>query len=268
MGRGARRPASGAFTIVELLVVIAIIALLLSILLPSLRAAKEIARLLMCKANLRLIGTALPNYATSNAGYVVIGEYHISDEEGETDTLETILTRQKYVPGQMTDNLTDMPKGQTAFRCPSGVRKAVRITDLYWVEPSAYSESGAVAIGRRHQLPSGGAKYVQTWYGANLATWYSGRYPFGRWRVNDPGHDRNQNRKMRTIVRPSALVSLYDGIWCHNAWAYQRIHARHMFRRSTNVVFFDGHCETFDRRNLPFDGFSPDEWPIWRTDHQ
>ena len=51
------------FTLVELLVVISVIALLLSIMMPALNQAKEIARALVCAAQMRVYGTAVNLYA-------------------------------------------------------------------------------------------------------------------------------------------------------------------------------------------------------------
>jgi prepilin-type N-terminal cleavage/methylation domain-containing protein len=58
-----------AFTLIELLVVVAIIALLISILLPSLSRARELSKRTICAANLRGIGQACKVYATDNQDY-------------------------------------------------------------------------------------------------------------------------------------------------------------------------------------------------------
>ncbi|MBL7214220.1 MAG: type II secretion system protein [Phycisphaerae bacterium] len=55
-----------AFTLIELLVVIAIIALLLSVILPSLNKAKEYAREITCRSNLRQWGLVTSLYNSDN----------------------------------------------------------------------------------------------------------------------------------------------------------------------------------------------------------
>jgi prepilin-type N-terminal cleavage/methylation domain-containing protein/prepilin-type processing-associated H-X9-DG protein len=58
-----RRP---AFTLIELLAVVAIIALLLTLLAPSLERARDLAREAVCRANERGLGTAFQVYASQN----------------------------------------------------------------------------------------------------------------------------------------------------------------------------------------------------------
>lgn len=76
--RGARR----AFTLIELLVVISIIALLVSMLLPTLSKAKERARALECKNNQNLIVKGLVTYAADYMMYPYnYREYHPSGDQ-------------------------------------------------------------------------------------------------------------------------------------------------------------------------------------------
>lgn len=62
------------FTLIELLVVIAIIALLLSILLPSLKLAKKQAQMIICKSNLHQWGMIWKMYTDDNNGNFDDGE--------------------------------------------------------------------------------------------------------------------------------------------------------------------------------------------------
>jgi len=66
----ARDGRTAGFTLIELLVVVAIIALLVTILMPSLNQAKELARRAVCASNLRTYAIAAITFGGEHDGYL------------------------------------------------------------------------------------------------------------------------------------------------------------------------------------------------------
>ncbi len=84
-----------AFTLIELLVVVAIIGLLISLVLPSLSAARQQARAAKCLSNLRVLGQGLAIYATQHRDALVPGRLPRVDD---CNTYATIRGGRKFRP--------------------------------------------------------------------------------------------------------------------------------------------------------------------------
>ncbi len=70
-----RHSPSRAFSLVEILIVIAVVAVLLSLLLPSISMARELARRTRCQANLRTLIISSIAMSNDNKGVVPYGAY-------------------------------------------------------------------------------------------------------------------------------------------------------------------------------------------------
>ena len=115
-----------AFTLIELLVVIAIIAVLMAILMPSLKLAREQARSLHCRSNVRTLTMAWLMYKDENDGKLVNGF-----TPGPSDTpawvvmppnaaTASVEEKKEYIKDGL---LWPYVKEIEVYRCPSDKRK-------------------------------------------------------------------------------------------------------------------------------------------------
>jgi prepilin-type N-terminal cleavage/methylation domain-containing protein/prepilin-type processing-associated H-X9-DG protein len=121
-----KRQAKG-FTLIELLVVVAIIAVLISILLPSLSQARMQAKRVVCTSNFRQIGVAMASYEMEYNSFPTISynPYFNKDNYwqgqlarylGFSGNIESGLT---YSPGNWTGDQARYPDRQVPiFQCP------------------------------------------------------------------------------------------------------------------------------------------------------
>ncbi len=115
--RSGQAKRSMRFTLIELLVVIAIIAILASLLLPALAAAKEKSKQIGCASNVKQLGVAIALYADESEDWLPI-----SCQAGGGDYRNWRLEVARYV-GIAATSTGDNNLGLGVFRCPAWTDK-------------------------------------------------------------------------------------------------------------------------------------------------
>lgn len=164
-----------AFSIVELLVVITIVAMLMALILPSLKQAREIAILVKCSAQTRSI-------ALGTAAYSVDHKNQLPPHLGYTTGTQTLFQGTKNpggywwyrVGGGMQRAALLWPGYVTnseAFYCPSTIGYASNSTyQTYhhnWANAGVGTTSGPIAAITSYAYPAVTYKYCDNGYGGD-----------------------------------------------------------------------------------------------------
>jgi len=152
IGQRRRLSAGDGFTLIELLVVIAIIAVLMSILIPSIERAKIQAKKILCASTLRQHVYALSLYSIDHAGKIPLRQMSGWVWDLDFETVDMIL---------------ESGATRATFYCPCNRQQKLH-NDKYWDYHGGYRVTGYFwmidfADGQHQQiLGTGNKKWIRT----------------------------------------------------------------------------------------------------------
>ncbi len=278
-----RRPS--AFTLVELLVVIGIIALLISILLPTLNKARKSANTVQCMSNMRQVALAMLSYSNQNHGSLIpvritgtTANYPYGFCWANELVREHLLSAPNAYLSASKGNFTQ----NSVFRCPESSDTGVFASVIGSYEPAypADQKNNAGSIENSEKDPATGL------FDYGIATWYmpvcgatgtTNTYPYPPasgtarvtpflWLQSDADVQNSAYHRSLSLVHKGSeqvmMVEANNYNWIKEGTTtgvhlLNRLGARHGKKTAdgtnayTNMAFFDGHVATF--ASQPFD---------------
>ena len=252
--QAGRQKMSSRFTLIELLIVIAIIAILAALLFPALSQAREQSKRISCVGNLKQI--AMIDMMYSSDFNQCIAPSIVRNTDVNWGGLFVALD---YCKSRLLKSTESPRMAAGLFRCPSGLDNQSSTGGSGAGSFTGCDDSQRPFRGRLYGTNNwdGTSKYIYSWYMPNASSVDNFYYP--RWRVAPDNNPTDWSKYATTgkIKDPSRTVMFADGCAPDNPYNGYRIAARHMGRKVTNLVFFDGHCgSAVTAKEIPLPGVS------------
>ncbi|RJP30293.1 MAG: type II secretion system protein [Phycisphaerales bacterium] len=264
-----RRRTCGGFTLIELLVVISVIALLVSILMPSLGRARENAKQLVCRNNLRNIWTGILTYTYENRDRVPFME-DVNITDPNADPFDPLY------PTTVGRVLLDFVN-PGSWTCPGAIAGfPAGAAENEWTLTYTFSAAGAIGKGVPYDKAPGRNTGGPLDPAVSNYIHFDGR-PIrlldGRRYVQNGGI--NENEKGTWNVRREIVADALAGepmlgrpVYPHSGALNRRLDllkARHQFEINTNGTgvksgYLELHCDA-EKAEILFTRFWVPHWP-------
>lgn len=272
-------PATRLFTLIELLVVITIIAILMSMLLPVLKNAREEARGAVCKGNMKQIGQFSAMYNTDYDGYILparltnptVTAQGVSNNNTRSFQWVWWGSNLIYLSGYLNYDIRDQ-RDQNPLLCPSGTAYAdvpgiggnwyVYLNNWFQSAPNDWLYRDGHSRGGVHNGVWSTAPYpCNQSYQVNDSLWTYGRtigagpYPSDQWVVPLKDVTESPDEKLHWVEFRQESITIPAVTWYHmrlSPWHAHRNGYRHPHLKKANFVALDGHADSYS--NTQYEG--------------